>query len=36
MNVQKTIFAIDSHTMGEPTRIVVGGDPEYSRQNNAG
>ncbi len=27
MKVVKTIFAIDSHTMGEPTRIVVGGVP---------
>lgn len=27
MNFIKTIFAIDSHTMGEPTRIVVGGVP---------
>ena len=27
MKTVKTIFAIDSHTMGEPTRIVVGGVP---------
>lgn len=27
MKSVKTIFAIDSHTMGEPTRIVVGGLP---------
>jgi proline racemase len=27
MKSVKTIFAIDSHTMGEPTRIVVGGVP---------
>lgn len=27
MNIERTIFAIDSHTMGEPTRIVVGGVP---------
>ncbi|AKN33258.1 proline racemase [Clostridium carboxidivorans P7] len=27
MKTTKTIFAIDSHTMGEPTRIVVGGVP---------
>lgn len=27
MKVVKTIFAVDSHTMGEPTRIVVGGVP---------
>lgn len=27
MKVVKTIFAIDSHTMGEPTRIIVGGVP---------
>lgn len=24
----KTIYAVDSHTMGEPTRIVIGGVPE--------
>lgn len=28
MKSVKTIFAIDSHTMGEPTRIVVGGIPK--------
>ncbi|MGE5626781.1 MAG: proline racemase [Solirubrobacterales bacterium] len=28
MKSVKTIFAIDSHTMGEPTRIVVGGVPK--------
>ena len=27
MKSERTIFAIDSHTMGEPTRIVVGGVP---------
>lgn len=27
MKVVKTIFAVDSHTMGEPTRIIVGGVP---------
>ncbi|WP_123052677.1 proline racemase [Clostridium sp. JN-1] len=27
MKIQKSIFAVDSHTMGEPTRIVVGGVP---------
>jgi proline racemase len=25
--MQKSIFAVDSHTMGEPTRVVVGGVP---------
>lgn len=27
MKSERTIFAVDSHTMGEPTRIVVGGVP---------
>ena len=27
MNFTKSIHTIDSHTMGEPTRIVVGGIP---------
>lgn len=27
MDISRTIFTIDSHTMGEPTRIVVGGVP---------
>ncbi|MEW6662052.1 MAG: proline racemase family protein [Bacillota bacterium] len=27
MRVKRVVFAVDSHTMGEPTRIVVGGIP---------
>jgi len=27
MRIQRTIYAVDSHTMGEPTRVVVGGLP---------
>ena len=27
MKIVKTIFAIDSHTMGEPTRVLTGGVP---------
>lgn len=30
MKIQKTINAIDSHTMGEPTRIIIGGIPKLS------
>ena len=28
MNFAKSIYAVDSHTMGEPTRVIVGGIPK--------
>jgi len=35
MKISKTINAIDSHTMGEPTRIVVGGIPKLKGRTMA-
>jgi proline racemase len=28
MNISRSIIAVDSHTMGEPTRVVIGGIPQ--------
>lgn len=28
MKLSKSIYAVDTHTMGEPTRVIVGGIPK--------
>ncbi|GAB6138054.1 proline racemase [Halanaerobaculum tunisiense] len=35
MNFNKSLHAVDSHTMGEPTRIIVGGVPNIPGENMA-
>lgn len=33
MNISRSIIAVDSHTMGEPTRVVIGGIPHIPGKN---